>query len=298
MMANRCSVLVTGSTGKQGGMLVRLLLARGHKVRALTRTLDSPAAVKLRDLGVEVVSGSMEDRASMARAANGVDAVFLVTTPFESGADSEVWQGISVADAAKSAGVKHLVYSSVPEARMRTGVPFFDSKANIESYIQSLGVPYTIVAPAFFMENLSGPYHLPGLHEGRFAIPLPPTCKLQMVAVENVAAFATLVLEEGQPFIGRRIELASDERTPTEIAQILSRATCRSIHHHRTPMQEVFAWSKDLALVYNWLDRVGTTIDIPVLLRDYPQIPWKALQSWAEAQSWGFLIRERVEEFV
>ncbi|MBV9073416.1 MAG: NmrA/HSCARG family protein [Acidobacteria bacterium] len=293
-----CSVLVTGSTGKQGGAVVRRLLARGHSVRALTRKPDSAAAHRLRELGVEVVIGSMEDRASMLRATAGVDAVFLVTTPFESGHESECWQGRSVADAAKASGVRHLVYSSVPQARHRTGVPLFEAKASVEAYIQSCGILYTIVAPAFFMENLSGPYYLPGFHEGRFTIPLSPACNLQMISVDDVAAFATLVLEDGQTFHKRRIELASAEHNPEEIAQILTRAMCRKIHYFRTPMQELFAWSKDLAMVYSCLDHSGTDIDIPALVRSYPQVRWQRLQPWAEAQSWGLLVGERVEEVV
>jgi uncharacterized protein YbjT (DUF2867 family) len=239
----------------------------------------------------------MEDSVAMERAVNTADAVFLVTTAIESGADAEVQQAISVADAAKKAGIKHLIYSSVPQARNRTGVPFFDSKASIESYVQSLGVPYTILAPGFFMDNLAGPYHLPGLQEGRFAIPLSSACKLQMIPVENVAAFATMVIEQGEPFFGKRIELASDEHTPSEIAQILSRALCRNITHYRTPKNELVAWSKDLAIVYDWLDRVGTSINIAPLFHDYAQIGWQRLSSWAEAQSWDSLIPGRAEQF-
>jgi uncharacterized protein YbjT (DUF2867 family) len=294
MTTPRRSILITGATGKQGQALVRLLLSRGHHIRALTRNPDSPVARKIQELGAEIVSGGMEDSSSVRRAIAGAEAVFLVTTPFESGVNSEIQQGISVADAAKRSGVKHLVYSSVPQARKETGIPAFESKAAIERHIQSLGVPHTILAPGFFMENLSGPYHLPGLHEGRFAIPLSPTRKLQMISVENVASFAAMVLEQRNQFLGQRIDLASDELTPTEIAHILSRAIGRTITHYRTPMREVLAWSKDLALVYEWLDRVGTSIDIPQLHRECTQINWQSLQTWAEAQSWGFLVRERV----
>jgi uncharacterized protein YbjT (DUF2867 family) len=289
-------ILVTGATGKQGRALIRTLLSKGHAVRALTRNPESAAAGKLRDLGAEIVGGSMEDRASVARGVSGVDAVFLVTTPFESGADAEIQQGMCVADAAKAAGVQHLVYSSVPQAQSDMSISFFKSKATVEAYIQKLGVPYTILAPSFFMENLSGPYYLPGLYEGRFAIPLSPTCKLQMIAVENVAAFAALVLEQGQQFFGQHIELASDEHTPAEIAQILSRAICRTLRLYRTPKQEVVAWSKDLAMVYDSLDRVGTRIEIAPLVRKYAEIGWQRLQAWAEAQSWGMLTGDRAEQ--
>ncbi|HWC17092.1 MAG TPA: NmrA/HSCARG family protein [Terriglobales bacterium] len=297
MVTPRLSVLVTGATGKQGGAVVRSLLSRGHRVLALTRNPDSPEASKIRRWGAEIVRGSMEDRASMATAMKGADAVFLVTTPLHAGADSELWQGISVTDAARAVGARHLVYSSIPQARTRTGVTVFDSKASIEAYIQSAAVPYTILAPSFFMENLCGPYHLPGLHEGRFTMPLSPGCKLQMVPISNLASFVTLVLEAGQRFHGQRIELASDEHTPAEIAEVLSRAICRNVRHYRTPKHELLAWSKELASVYEWLERVGTSIDIPSLLHEYSQVSWQSLQTWAEMQPWGFLTRV-VEELV
>jgi uncharacterized protein YbjT (DUF2867 family) len=295
-MPTRHRILVTGAAGKQGGALVRLLLSRENQVRALTRNPNSEAAARLRKLGAEVVKGSMEDRVSMPIAMRGIDSVFLVTTPFESGVESEIRQGRSVADAAASAGVRHLIFSSVPQAQTQTGIRFFDSKATIENHIKSLGMPYTILAPAFFMENFSGPYYVPGLHEGRLTLPLSASCKLQMVSVEELASFAALALEQPQAFAGKRIELASDEATPTEIAQILSRAVGRHITHHRTPIQEVRAWSDDLAKWYDWLDHIGTNIDIELVRRDYIEIDWQSLRSWAETQSWGVLTRNHVEE--
>jgi uncharacterized protein YbjT (DUF2867 family) len=240
----------------------------------------------------------MEDQDRMARVMNGVDAVFLVTTPFESGVESETRQGLSVVDMAKEARVQHLVYSSVPQARNQTGIPVFDSKAAIEAHIRTIGVPHTILAPSFFIENISGPFHVPGLHEGRFTIPLSETRKLQMISVEDIASFATMVFERREHFLGKRIELASDELTPSEIAHALSRAIGRHITHYRTPITEIRAWSKDLSMVYESLDRTGTAIDIGALRREYAEIPWQRLQSWAEAQCWGFLTGERVAEMV
>jgi uncharacterized protein YbjT (DUF2867 family) len=84
-MAGKLNVLVTGATGKQGGHLVRELLVRGHSVRALTRKPESAAAASLAARGVTVVPGDFEDQGSLERAAHGVDTVFAMSTPFESG---------------------------------------------------------------------------------------------------------------------------------------------------------------------------------------------------------------------
>lgn len=116
-MSDFLTVLVTGATGKQGGNVARQLLSKGHQVRGLTRNPDSPAAVELQRLGAEIVTGNLEDRASLEQAAQGVDAIFSMSTPFESDIETEIRQGKNVADAAKTVGVPYLVYSSVKERR-------------------------------------------------------------------------------------------------------------------------------------------------------------------------------------
>ncbi len=112
----KLTVLITGATGNQGGALTRTLLRRGRHVRALTRHPDSPAAVELKRLGAEIVSGDFDDPDSLAQAAKDVDTVFALSTPFEAGVEAETRQGINVAEAAKAAGAKHLKRLPVPDA--------------------------------------------------------------------------------------------------------------------------------------------------------------------------------------
>ena len=158
-MSGKLNVLVTGATGKQGGHLVRELLARGHSVRALTRKPESPAAAALAERGVTIVTGDFEDQGSLERAARGVDTVFAMSTPFESGEKTETREGINIVRAASAVGVSHLVYSSVAGADRATGIPHFDSKFEVEKEIRRSGVPFTIVAPVFFMENFLADWH-------------------------------------------------------------------------------------------------------------------------------------------
>src|SRR5438067_13928862 len=110
-------VLVTGATGNQGGACVEALLTRGHRVRALTRNSASPAANRLREQGVEIAVGDFTDHDSLVRAARGVNAVFAMSTPSEQGAEKETAQGIAMTNAARAAGVAHLIYSSVASAK-------------------------------------------------------------------------------------------------------------------------------------------------------------------------------------
>ena len=288
-MAKTLSVLVTGATGKQGGALAHLLLKRGHRVRAFTRKFDSPAAQELRRLGAELAVGNLEDRASIERAARGLDVLFAMTTPFEAGTEVETQQGITVADAAKAAGVKQLVFTSVASADRNTGIPHFDSKCRVEQHIKTLGVPYTIIAPVFFMENLTSPWWLPGLQEGKLAMALPGTRKLQQVALADIAGFATLVLERRDQFLGQRVDIASDEVAGNEVVEIISRVSGRKIEYVELPLAELRAMNEDFARMFDWFTRVGYSADIPGLRRAYPEVGWHTFEGWAKTQNWGAL---------
>ena len=132
-------VLVTGATGQQGGAVACHLLDTGWNIRALTRSPDKPEAVKLRKAGAEIVKGDLDDRESMAGALNGTYGVFSVQQPWEHGTAKEIAQGKTLADAASSAGVEHLVFSSVGSAHRNTGIPHFESKWEIEKYLEDSG---------------------------------------------------------------------------------------------------------------------------------------------------------------
>ena len=288
-MSSPPTILVTGATGQQGGALARLLLERGQRVRALTRRADSPAAEALAGRGAELAVGDFDDRASLERAMRGIDAVFLMATPFQAGIEAESRQAITVADAATAAGVSHLVYSSVANADRQTGIPHFDSKYPVERHIQALGIPSTIIGPVFFMDNFAGPFLLPGLREGKLALALPASRKLQQVALADIAGFAALVLERREPFLGRRIDLASDERSGAEVAEILSRVLGRRIEYVELPLEAVRAGSEDTFRMFEWFDQVGFSADIAALRREYPEVGWHSFEDWAKAQDWRAL---------
>jgi len=118
-MAQSKLVLVTGATGQQGGAVVKALMTRGHHVRALTRNAASPAAQRLREQGVEIAGGDFTDHDSLVRAARGVDAMYAMSTPYEQGAEQETAQGMTLTEAAKAAGVAHLISSAVAGANRR-----------------------------------------------------------------------------------------------------------------------------------------------------------------------------------
>src|ERR687893_1699485 len=236
-MSDFLSVLVSGATGQQGGALARVLLDKGHRVRAFVRRPDSREAKELERLGAELAEGDFEEPSTIEQAARGMDAVYVVATPLEAGGNAETRHGIAAADAAKAAGVGHLVYSSVANADKDTGIPHFDSKRKVEEHIEGLGIPYTIVAPVYFMDNLLAPWMLPQLQEGRLPMALPSSRPLQQITPSDIAAFTALVLEHPEEFVGRRVDIASDELSGEEVAKILTRATGREIEYVELPLE-------------------------------------------------------------
>ena len=128
-------ILVTGATGQQGGAVARELLAKGAKVRAMTRHPESPKAIELKKLGAEIVQGDLDDAASLERALKGVWGAFAVQNTWEAGVEREEEQGKRFAELAKKAGVHHFVYASVQSADKKTGIPHFDNKARVEETV-------------------------------------------------------------------------------------------------------------------------------------------------------------------
>lgn len=286
-MSGKLNVLVTGATGKQGGHLVRELLSRGHSVRALTRKPTSPAAAALAKRGVTVVPGDFDDQASLERAAHGVDTIFAMSTPFESGAPAETREGINIVRAAASAGVTHLVYSSVAGADRATGIPHFDSKFEVEKAVRRSGVPFTIVAPVFFMENFLADWLAAGIAQGSLAMALPATRRLQQIAVADIAQFAALVIERRESFLGTRLEIASDELTLATVAAAISEVSGRHIEYTALPIDAVRQRNADLARMFEWFDRVGYDADVVGLRWLYPEVYWHRFRVWAREQEWS-----------
>jgi uncharacterized protein YbjT (DUF2867 family) len=288
-MGRELTVVVMGSTGKQGGAVARGLLERGHKVRAVTRDPNSSQAKSLASAGATIVTASLEDTAAIAKALEGATSLFAMTTPFGGGTDSEIRQGVAAADAAKAAGV-HLVFTSVGSANRQTGVPHFDSKYEVEKHIAKVGTRATILGPVYFMENLY--FGKEQLAKGIYAATLPPARALAQVAVADIGAVAVRVLEDAGRFTGKRFDLASDVLTGNDIVAILSRVTGRPFAYHQVPLDVVRQrMGEDGARMYEWLERVGYTADRAALHREFPDVVFHDFESWVKAQDWNALLQ-------
>jgi uncharacterized protein YbjT (DUF2867 family) len=284
-------VLVAGATGRQGGAIARGLLRDGHVVRALTRNPDSPAARALQGLGASVVAGDLNDPGSLAAAVAGVGTVVLVSTPYEEGAEAETRHGLALVDAAVSAGVEHLVFNSVAGADVETGVAHFDSKGIVERHLAATGMPYTIVAPAAFVDDwLSDPDSLADLSSGYLSMPMSPARALQQVSIPEVAAVSVLVAEGREPFLGQRIEVASDSVSGAAMAEIISRAAKRSIEYRElSAAQAREMMGGELAAMFAWFEGTGFDVDTGALHRRFPTVAWTTFEQWALAQDWSVL---------
>ena len=260
------TVLVTGATGQSGGATARHLLASGWQVRALTRDVSKPAARALRDAGVEVFQGDFSDEGSLIKALNGVYGVYSVQLPHDLALEIEY--GKRMANLAKSAGAKHFVYSSVGGAERNTGIPHFESKRRIEEHIEEIEIPHTILRPVYFMENLY--WKKQDILNGRFtSIGLDKHKPLQMIAVDDIGAFARLAFENPTKFLGQAIEIAGDELTEFEIAEEIGQALHHSIE---VVPADGPPPSTDIALMNAWFNEKGYKANIDQLRVILPEL--------------------------
>ncbi|MEH2362811.1 NmrA/HSCARG family protein [Nostoc sp.] len=263
-------ILVTGATGNQGGAIARHLLQRGKfKVRAMVRDQNKPAAQALQQAGAELVQGDFNDRASLDRAVQGVHGIFSMQD-FREGAEVEIRHGQALADAVKTAGIEHFVYSSVGSADRNTGIPHFNSKFQVEEHVRAIGLPYTILRPVFFFYNYNGMRSM--VENGTLFQPLSPDTKLQQLSEEDYGAMVAEVFERPTDFINREIEVASVEMTMTEIAAAFSRVLEKNVAYQQIPFEAFEQQAgEEVTIMYRWFENVGYIADLARLKRDFPQ---------------------------
>ena len=262
-------ILVSGATGTQGGAVARELARRGYTVHGLTRNPDSDASRALTELGIQMVRGDFDDTASLDRALAGAYGAFSVQQYRGVGVDGEIRQSKAFADAAKRAGVQHFVYTSVAKAPLGTGVPQFESKALIESYIRSLDIPYTILRPASFMSTVE-PFRADA-EDGAFSGPLAPEFERVFVAPSDIGRFAAEAFDDPSAWLGREISIASDRITYADIAAAMSRVMGRPVEYRQTPWEEFVASAPHTAIAATiWYRDNIDPVDVAALRREFP----------------------------
>lgn len=272
MMERPGPIVVAGATGNQGGAVVRHLLAQGFGVRALTRQPRSERAARLQAAGAEIVQGDFLERPSLMQALEGAYGAFSVQSRVPGGTEVEVMQGYAFADAAKAAGIRHLIYSSAGGADRSTGIGHFESKWAIEEHIRRIGVPATILRPAFLLDNLTAGGGVGRVAWGALSWALRGGRKLQVLAVDDVGAFVALVLADPQRYVGQAIELAGDEVSLAELRAAQQRVSGKRPVVLPLPPPLIAPFDRDLARMYEWLRATGYSADLATLRQLLPTL--------------------------
>ena len=275
-------IVVLGATGQQGGATARHLLAAGLPVRILVRDPGKPAAQALAAAGAEVVFGDMLEPESLRSGFEGARGVFSVQTwRGPGGVEAELVMGLNVAEAAAETGVAHLVYSSVGGADRAPGLAHFDSKHRIERRIAMLGVPATILRPVFFMDNFR--WQAAGIREGRLVQGVRPETRLQLIAVDDIGAFAAIAFGAPGEWLGRTVEIAGDELTMVEVAALFSARLGRpvkySAQHEDRP-----GGGDEARKMAAWFDEHGYEADIAALRAEWPAL--KDMRTFVAEAEW------------
>ena len=258
---------------------------RNVRSPAKTRDMNKPAAQELASKGAEIVPGDMDVRSQLEAAFRGAYGVFSVQNYWIPSVrfDGEVRQGRNVADAARAAGIQLLVYSSVGAAHRGAGQKHFESKWIIEQCIHSLGVPFTILRPAAFMENYerNKAQIVSGTYVGRG---LRPEKGVQNIAVEDIAVFTELALADPKPFLGKTIELSGDELTEAQIAETFSRVIGRPVKLAQPVAGQGWMSQDEAKASFAFFNGVGYDADIPALRKIHPGL--LTLEAYLRRNGW------------
>ncbi|KAI9223349.1 hypothetical protein BC828DRAFT_376135 [Blastocladiella britannica] len=272
-------IAVIGATGNQGGSVVDTLLAEGKwAVRALTRNPDSAAAKALIARGATVAKVDLDDPTTLASAFAGATAVFAVTNGSDAagmakgGPYFEEAQGKAIADAAKAAGVKHFIWSTLANVEKLSGgklvVPFFTAKARVEDYARSIGLPSTFVYVGFYMSNLYGPF-APKIDattgEAVFSAGFQPTsiADLADTTRDTGRVVAAALAKWGTSPVGARVPVESEHLTWTQLVDTYAQVTGKPAKYVYRPItDEAVAATPDAFKPYldlvRFVDQYGT----------------------------------------
>jgi uncharacterized protein YbjT (DUF2867 family) len=254
-MSSKKIIAVVGATGAQGGGLVRAIAGDpggGFSARAITRDVHSEKAKALAALGAEVVAADVDDVESLKRAFAGAHGAYCVTfywahfSPEKEGAEAR-----AMAAAAKHAGLKHVIWSTLEDTRKwvpltdnrmptlmgQYKVPHYDSKGQSNHVFTDAGLPTTFLLTSFYWDNLihfgMGPKK--GL-DGKLAFTLPMgDKKLPAMAAEDIGRCAYGIFQRGGELIGKTVGIAGEHLTGAQMAASLSRALGQPVRYNDVP---------------------------------------------------------------
>ena len=251
-------IVVFGATGAQGGGLARAILNDSDSefaVRAVTRDVNSDKAKELAAMGADLVVADVDDAASVQKAMEGAYGAYCVTFFWDHySPEKEMAEAKTMAEAAKAAGLKHVVWStledvrkyvslddnSMPTLKGKYKVPHFDGKGESDQYFIDAGVPVTFFLATYYWENIiyfgMGPKRG---EDGKLSITFPMGDKeLAGIATEDIGKCAYGIFKNPDKYIGKRVGVAGEHLTVTDMAKELSAALGEEVTYNKvTPEQ-------------------------------------------------------------
>lgn len=254
-MSEKKIIAVVGATGAQGGGLVRAILNDpdgGFAVRAITRDVDSDKAKALAAMGAEVVAGDVDDVESLTKAFEGAYGAFCVTFFWNHfSPEKELENARNMAQAAKNAGVQHVIWSTLEDTRKRVPldddrmptlmgkykVPHFDAKGEADGVFTELGVPTTFLLTSFYWDNFIGFGMGPQAGaDGSLSVTLPMgDKKLPGIAADDIGKSAYGIFKKGNEYIGKYVGISGGHLTGEEMAASFSRVLGRPVSYNAVP---------------------------------------------------------------
>ncbi|HKG69099.1 MAG TPA: NmrA/HSCARG family protein [Segetibacter sp.] len=254
-MSDKKIITVFGATGAQGGGLANAILNDPNSefaVRAITRDANSDKAKQLAQKGAEIVTADIDDQNALKKALDGAYGAFFVTFFWaHMSPEKEMAEAKAMAQAAKEAGLKHAIWSTLEDTREyiplsddrmptlmeKYKVPHFDAKGESNKFFSEAGVPTTFLLTSFYYDNFiyfgMGPKKG---EDGKLAITLPMgDRKLAMIAAEDIGKCAYEIFKRGDEFIGKTVGIAGDHLSGDEMAKALSGAIGQEIGCNKIP---------------------------------------------------------------
>jgi len=280
-MDTRKTIFITGITGNQGSALAKHALAKNHSVIGLTRNANSEKSKQLIAKGATLVEGNLSQPSTYQEYIDKADAIFLVQVLQKK--EEEIAQGKRFIDAINPENNAHFVYSSVLGADLNTGVPHFESKYELEKYIQAKNLSHTILRPASFYENNLYPQVANGIKKGKYVSPLNKDCTQQLIGTDDIGNIAAQVISNRERYQDKTLSIATDEWKIGDVPQAFSQALNIPVKYKKLPgFITRLAMGKDLSKMFKYMNRHDfRVVDNVQTIKDEFNISGD-LKSWAQ----------------
>jgi len=292
-------VVVSGVTGRQGGSIAKALLEDGNwNVRGLTRHAGSQRALEFSSKGVEIIAVDWQNKGELASALENCYAFFALTDYWDSSTkENETEIGKGMVDAAKSAGVKHFIWSTLPNVEKLSGgkykVHHFTNKALVQEYAEKIlkGTIYTTyIAPGFYYQNFKT-FFSPKMENDTMVFTMPDTKILHSVDVNDMGSAVLSILSHPEEFNGKFVPLFGEQKPLKEYIPPIEAVSDKNFKFVILPWQEYSKCPRhgaaELGEMFGWFDEFGyygKDFDVNLMKKANPNL--KSWKDWLQT-SWN-----------